>query len=399
VKTIVFLEQQSWLGGAQRVLEATIEAIGRDYECIAAFPEEGTFRRSLQKKGIETVDLPIGHYRSGRKSVPEMVRFVCRSVYCGLRLAQLVHRRQIALVYINGPRCLLAGVLAAALTRRPAIFHLHLILERKPEVLLVRALSRKCSAILACSHAAALSLYEGKPQLAARTQVVYNPLLHRRETAIARRSTEGRGTRKQWTIGVVGRVTESKGHHLLLQAVAALPDEIGGMVRILVVGAGAPDCEEDFAYSRRLRTEAHALGVDGQILWLGYQADPRPFYASMDVLVHPALVEGMCIAILEALDSGVPVIAFHTGGIPEVVRDGYNGMLVSSKDHQALSSALKLFFEKRELRESLRSGARCGLDRRFSMEAFFTAIRTVVEDVLSRERLSETHGLAERAER
>src|SRR5688572_11799195 len=124
-RTIVFVEQQSWPGGAQRVLEATLEAIGPDYDCIVAFPDEGTFRSALEKQKVETLDLPIGNYQPGRKSLLEMASFAWRSVYWGARLAAVIHRRQIALVYVNGPRGLPAGVLAAWLTGRPEIGRAH----------------------------------------------------------------------------------------------------------------------------------------------------------------------------------------------------------------------------------------------------------------------------------
>jgi len=375
---IVFLDQQSWLGGAQRVLEATLDSLAADYDCIAAFPGDGPFRSALADKAIETMDIPIGSYEPGRKSFREMAGFAWRSVFCGLRLAAVIHKRRIALVYINGPRCLPAGVLAAWLTGRPAIFHLHLILTRKLEIVLARILSRRVSRVLACSNAAAESLAGRDPRLSAKTQVLYNPLREPREARLNWHSGTRRSIPDHFTIGMVGRITWSKGHHLLLEAVAGLRVELRNRIQILVVGSEAPGCDSDLHYARNLRSEASRLGLDGQIMWAGYQPETGPYYALMDVLVHPALAEAMCIVILEALDRGVPVIATRTGGIPEVVRDGFNGLLVSAEDTNALGHVLALFFEKRELRERLQAGARFTLDRRFSMETFSSRIRTTI---------------------
>ena len=86
-RAIVFLEQQSWLGGAQRVLEATIDTVQGDYDCIAAFPDSGSFRSALEQRNLETLDFPIGNYQPGRKSLVEMAAFAWRSLCCGLRLA------------------------------------------------------------------------------------------------------------------------------------------------------------------------------------------------------------------------------------------------------------------------------------------------------------------------
>ena len=378
-RAIVFLEQQSWLGGGQRVLEATIDTVAGDYDCIVAFPDSGSFRSALEQRNLETLDFPIGNYQPGRKSWLEMAVFAWRSLYCGLRLAVFIRRRRIALVYINGPRCLPAGVLAAWLTGRTAIFHLHLILTRKSELLLVRARSWRVSRILACSNAAASSLVGSNRRLHAKTQVVYNPLRQHRDRRLSWHSElTSRSPQNHFMIGVVGRITESKGHHLLLQAIARLPLEVRNKLRILFVGSEAPGCESDLQYARKLQTEASRQGLEQQIIWAGFQPDPGPCYASMDVLVHPALAEAIGIAILEALDRGIPVIAARTGGIPEVVRDGFNGLLVSMQDEDALCQALALFVKKRRLRERLQAGARCGLDRRFSMETFSSAIRTVI---------------------
>jgi glycosyltransferase involved in cell wall biosynthesis len=369
-KAILFLDQQGWLGGAQRVLEATLDSLEESYEVIAAFPEQGPFRSALEQRNIETLDFPIGVYRAGQKSVVEMAAFAVRSVYCGFKLAVLLRRRRFALVYINGPRCLPAGVLAAWLTRTPSIFHLHLILQRRLEVALVAWLSRHVSRIFACSHAAAASLLHQDCRLGAKTQVVYNPL--RRCPGEARYKTD------RWTIGMVGRITETKGHHLLLHAVGRLPPELRCKVQVLIVGSSAPRCPSDVQYAERLRLEAVRLGIHDQILWAGYQAEMGAYYASMDVLVHPALAEAMCIVILEALDRGIPIIAARTGGIPEVVQDGLNGLLIPVADENALAAALELFFENSDVRERLRTGAGRRLDDRFSIETFSSKIRAAI---------------------
>ena len=376
-KAIVFLEQQSWLGGAQRVLEATLDAIAGEYDCVVAFPGPGPFRSALEARNIETIDLRIGDYRPGEKSWPEAAAFLWRSLYCGLKLAMVVRRRRIALIYINGPRCLPAGILAARLTRRPAVFHLHLILNRRLESALVARLSRRVSEIVACSGAAADSLSDRDRRLSPKIRVLHNPL----PPSGIRRAVPSHRIASRFTVGIVGRVTETKGHHLLLRALGTLPSQLRDKVRILVVGSGAPGCEADRRYTADLRAEAVRQGLEEQIVWAGYQSDPGPYYASMDVLAHPALVEAMCLVILEALQQGVPVIAARTGGIPEVVKDGSNGLLVPPDDADALGEALRLFLENGVVRGRLQAGARAGLDSRFWPETYSAGARETIMEL------------------
>lgn len=374
-RAIVFLEQQSWPGGAQRVLESTLDSIAPECDGIVAFPDRGPFREALEQRNVATLDLPIGNYRPGGKSLLEMAGFAWRTLFCGFKLAAEVRRRRIALIYINGPRLLPAGVLAAWLTGRPTIFHLHLILERRLELMLVRRLARRVSRILACSQAAAAPLRSRDQRLSEKTQVLYNPVRLSRE---ARRVFVHSD---RITVGMVGRITEKKGQHLLLQAVSRLPRELRDPIRLLIVGSEAPGCEPDLRYAERLKADSVRYGLSSQIVWAGFQPHPEACYASMDVLVHPASSEALCLVILEALDRGIPVIAFRTGGIAEVIQDGFNGLLVSREDDCELSRSLALFLESGEVRERLRAGASSGLDRRFSLETFSPEIRTAINQV------------------
>jgi len=388
-RTILFLEQQSWRGGAQRVLEATLEALDGAYTCVVAFPDRGLFRAGLELGGVETIDLPIGAYSTGRKSALEMVAFAWRSLYCGFKLARFVRRRGVGLIYINGPRCLPAGVLASWLTGLPTVFHLHLILERRPDVLLATHLSRRVSRIVACSRAAAAALLVRDGRLLAKTQVLYNPLRRQSATPVVPvHMGVARGGRV--TLGMVGRITESKGHHLLLQAVSRLPSNLRDQIQLLIVGAAAPGCGSDLRYERFLKDEALRLGLAERIHWAGYQSEPGAYYAAMDVLVHPALAEAMGIAILEALDRGVPIIGARTGGIPELVQEGVNGLLVSLHDQNALSEAITTFLSDSAVRDRLRNGARQGVDRRFSMEVFSSGIRATIGELCPPNSTSDT---------
>ena len=188
-KKILFLEQQSWLSGAQRVLESVLEATGEDYRPIVAFPGDGPFRTKLADQNIQTLTYPLGFYQTGRKSRSEMLGFAGRSVLCALKLVTVIRKQGVELVYINGPRCLPAGVLAARLTGRPALFHLHLTLVRKPEIMLVANLARYVSAIVSCSQAAAAGIICSNRRLAGKVHIIYNPVVECADSApdVARR--------------------------------------------------------------------------------------------------------------------------------------------------------------------------------------------------------------------
>jgi glycosyltransferase involved in cell wall biosynthesis len=144
--------------------------------------------------------------------------------------------------------------------------------------------------------------------------------------------------RHRFTLLFVGALTQwhrYKGLDVLLSAMAVTIKEIPTSI-LLIVGDG--ELKEIY----RLQTEK--LGIQANVHFAGNVADdelPR-YYAASDALVLPSkdMSEGFGLTLLEANATGKPVIASNVGGIPSVVKDGYNGLLVPPNDPQALSAAI-----------------------------------------------------------
>lgn len=374
---ILFLEQQSTRAGAQRVLDEVLRAVEGDFEPLVAFPEDGPYVRDLGRRNIETLTYPLGRYRSGAKSARDLVAFPFRSLRCALALRRFILRRNVALIYLNGPRTLLAGVLAARLTHRPSLFHLHLTLTRRADTWLATHAARRATRIVACSGTGAASLVENHAELAAKTAVVYNPVPKPLEADHPQRAAGLRaGTAA--VIGLVGRVTPGKGHHVLLEAAALLAGR-GLDFRLAVVGAPDPSSAADAAYLQSLKQSARRLGLESRLEWAGYQADVDPYYATFDVLAMPSIVtEGLGMVALEAMQWGVPVVGSRLGGILEIVREGENGLLFTPGDTASLAASLERVLTDPVLRARLEAGARPSVDERFSVQTFRSRIRQIL---------------------
>jgi glycosyltransferase involved in cell wall biosynthesis len=372
-QSILFLEQQSWKGGAQQVLLSVLDALREGFRPIVAFPDDGAFRSQLQDRGIETLTYPLGAYRPGKKSWGEIFSFAWRSLMCTVKLTRIILARNVCMVYINGPRCLPSGVLAACLARRPALFHLHIILTRSADILLVAWFARLASKVVACSNAAAGSLLKARPSLRSKTKVLYNPAPKAPQEIVPFPERP----HAHLTIGIVGRITEGKGHHVLIDAVSKLDPKIRKSCRLVIIGAPAPKSPEDDSYFARLKAHAKTLGIEEQIFWAGYQDDMQPYYQSMDVLVVPSVgTEGLPLVVLEAMQRGIPVIATNTGGISEIVEHEVNGLVVPPGNAGEMTGALSRMLSSPILYQRLSAGARVTLDGRFSLELFSLAMKS-----------------------
>ena len=146
-----------------------------------------------------------------------------------------------------------------------------------------------------------------------------------------------------FVVGTVGRLTPIKGIEYLLQAVSLLVrEQTVPSIQVVIVGVGPS--------RTALEGLAQRLGISERVRFMGERQDVPRLLGLFDIFVMPSLHEGIPMALLEALDAGCPVIASAVGGVPEVVRDGIDGMLVPSKDPAAIADAIQALYASQPLR-------------------------------------------------
>lgn len=133
----------------------------------------------------------------------------------------------------------------------------------------------------------------------------------------------------------VGNLYPVKGHAVLLDALASLRDRAGW--RLALAGRG----EEE----PRLRAQASAAGIAERIHLLGFRDDVADLLAAGDLFVMPSLSEGLPLALVEAMSFGLPVVVSRVGGVPEVVTNDVEGLLVPPSDPAALAAAIRALLD------------------------------------------------------
>lgn len=177
-------------------------------------------------------------------------------------------------------------------------------------------------------------------------------------------------------IGSVGRLAQVKDFPTLIHAFHRLRElwpEGRARLRLVIVGEGPvrPECERFIA----------ELGLADQVWLAGDRNDVAELMRGMDLFVLPSLGEGISNTILEAMASGLPVVATHVGGNPELVDDGKTGKLVPPGDPAALAQALLEYArDSRQLQEHGRA-AREKIDTHFSMAAMVAGYLGVYDAV------------------
>lgn len=166
-------------------------------------------------------------------------------------------------------------------------------------------------------------------------------------------------------IGTVARLSHIKGVDLLLDAFSRISEEIPDVV-LVIVGDG--NCRKE------LEAQAVQLGIAGRVIWMGKQSPDKAiaFTQMFDIAVCPSRYEGFGLMALEALVSGIPVVAFRVGGLPEVVEDQVNGVLVPPDNVQELARDCIRLLSDDHLRTKLSSQGSASL--KYGLCAYQSAI-------------------------
>ncbi len=162
------------------------------------------------------------------------------------------------------------------------------------------------------------------------------------------------------TIGVIAQLIPRKGHRFLLQVAPRLIKEIPNL-RILFFGKGSLENE--------LKHLIKDKDLQNNVLLVGFREDIAKWIGCLDLVVHPAIMEGLGVSLLQATSAKVPIVASPVGGIPEIVQDGVNGYLVDPRDSSRLQEKISLLLNNRSLAEELGKAGREIVETKFSVDS------------------------------
>ena len=286
-----------------------------------------------------------------------------------LWLISFLRRRRIQVLHTHTSKAGLVGAVAARVAGTPVVVytpHGHIFAPgsrvpgvsgtfRTPLLLRLRRLAERWSDRVIALNRADLEEQVGLG-LAPRDKYVVVPNgidlgLYRESVgpALRRRTRASLGLGNGApAVAVVGRLTREKGHDVLLEAFARLPDDLGPV--LLVVGGGPLKGD--------LREATRRLGVESRVRFLGVRTDVPGILAASDLVVQPSYYESGGLALMEAMAAARPVIASRTGGIPDLVRNEVEGILVPPGEPGPLARAMEKVLRDRGLARRLADAGR-----------------------------------------
>lgn len=172
----------------------------------------------------------------------------------------------------------------------------------------------------------------------------------------------------------VGRLVSDKGIHELVEAFICLSQK----AHLLLVGAYEDDREPVDASIKDLIKQKE------NIHHVGFQSDIRPYLAMADVFVFPSYREGFPNVVLQAAAMGLPSIVSDINGCNEIIKEGFNGLIVAVKDKEILKLAMEKLLDDEDLRKHLASNARISVQENYDQQFVWQALLKEYQSLLSK---------------
>jgi glycosyltransferase involved in cell wall biosynthesis len=175
------------------------------------------------------------------------------------------------------------------------------------------------------------------------------------------------------TVAIIAQLIERKGHRFLLagaeKILAAVPN-----LRFIFFGQG-PQRQE-------LETECRARGLEEKVVFAGFRNDLPRVLPNLDLVVHPALMEGLGVSLLQTAAAGRPMVGARAGGIPEVIREGVNGYLVPPGEVTSLAEKTIELLLDRQLAERFGANGRHLVETEFSIPTMISRYQRLYAQLL-----------------
>ena len=353
--------------GAERVQDLlALELPRHGFEVSFACVKPGKFRETRKSHAARLFELPM---RS---------RVDFTSIR---RLAAVIRDEHYSIVHTHTPRSALVGRLAAALAGVPVVHHLHSPTACDTTHRLRNWLNATTEWLCLSGVDAVIAVSESVGRYARRIGITAGKVC-----VVPNGVPTGKPLRPcsppraGWTLGTVALFRPRKGLEILLGALAALRS---ARLPVRLRAVGSFETQE---YETQIKSLAARLGVSDLVEWRGFSSQVNAELNELDLFVLPSLFgEGMPMVVLEAMAAGLPVIGTNVEGVPEVVRDGLEGLIVPPGDVQALALAIERFVTGQVNWMELRRNAHRRQTERFSQQAMAAGVAAVYRRVLHSE--------------
>lgn len=347
------------------------QLLARQLGCIAAVADGTMTASRMQQAGV-----PVVPCKKASRFFP---------LITAKRLARLIDQQQIDIIHMHWARDLNLAVLAKRLARQPVklIYTRQMMMTRPKHDAYHRALYRHVDLFLTITQELTELARRYVPMPAEAIQTLYygvqEPLMLSNYDKAGIRQTM-QIPPDAFAIGMVGRIEEIKGQHLVISAIKKLREQ-GINAHVTFIGPAM-----DQAYMNRLRNTVNENNLSDQVTFYGSHDNPIEIMSVFDVVVLATRQETFGLVLIEAMRNGVAVVGTNAGGVPEIIDDGVTGLLFEPDNANDLAEKLMLIYPDQEGGQERRGViAKAGkdkADKMFAQQQHYDSLLELMEGLI-----------------
>lgn len=371
---ILFLSTTSKIGGAERVLLSLVGNLPPEhYSHFLATQECGPLTEEFLKAGGKIFVLKLPAWRKGKNFINRYLKL--------RKLIHFVKRNRINLVYANSYRLNPYAFYISKFCGIPSVTHIHDVIIKNKHI--TNFLLDKSEYLITPSEYVKASL----SGISSKIFVVHNGI-NIDEFSQAERGEFRREFNIEddcFLVGMVAHFVKRKGHRFFIEAASEVKRIIKN-VKFIIIGG---DIYGGQLTQKELEEFSRRKGVSDSLIFTGPRKDIPQILKDLDIFVHPVSKESFCLALVEAMASGVPVIVHkYSGGPSEIVENGVDGLMVDCTKTEVLAEAIVKLIRDEELRKRFSRAGYEKVKRQFNINIFIGKIEKIFEVIISRKNLA-----------
>jgi glycosyltransferase involved in cell wall biosynthesis len=292
-----------------------------------------------------------------------------------IKLINLIKRGKYDLVHVHlFPADLFAAIATLFLPKRVVyVFSEHNVFNRRRSNVIFKLVDgftySRYKKIICVSSLVQESLHKWIPNTRNKTVVIKNAIPVKELV---------QNKEKIYSLLFVGRLEKAKGVDIFLRAVQIISENYKRDLRVAIVGGGNLEKET--------KSLAKDLRVAKMIEFLGVRNDVAELMKKSKVFILPSRWEGLPIVLLEAMANGIPVVSTPVGGIPELLKNGKDSILVEPDNPKALAEAILKLLQNENLRKNMINNAFEKVKKEYSIENYTFKLLNFYKEVLNERR-------------
>lgn len=369
---ILFLHAGAEMYGADKVMLDLIKRLDKSkYTAYVILPTEGVLVDALRNEGVEVNVMPYPIMRRKYFNIKGIIEYGFGLIKYSNKIAKYAKKHKIDIIHTN-TAATLEGSFVSRKLRIPQLWSIHeIIVSPKIMYKVTSKLIAKFSSITITDSGAVKSHLEASGCFKENVvKVIYNGVDAKRFTPEADCSylyDEWNIPKDATIIGMMGRVNSWKGQGDFLKAANILMEKYPELYTVFV---GAAFEGEEWR-EKELAGTIEKSPYKDRIINKGYRTDSEGIYKLYDIFVLPSTnPDPLPTVVLEAMATGKPVVGYRHGGVCEMVKDGYNGLLAEVRNPEDLANKIDSLLQNKKLRTSMGENSRKRLLENFSIESY-----------------------------